>query len=228
MENTAECLLHTIKIKMAEMQLRSRKTCAFYHLLESSRNIKKLWKHNAGNLTKWKSIVIQMIIPVKSETHFLGACPLLIWSHVGKQYSAVNSMKNLGRGPVWRAQLTFPDQTMSLSKQTWPQLLNDTSCSPNGKRTWEKNIASSSLFPGCFSCQNTVQYPCNLQKWLESSDLGSRFPSHAKPEPKTSGDPISCTSLARRDVLIYTYWSTSPGNCCSVGCLISCPWGSLL
>lgn len=93
-----------------------------------------------------------------------------------------------------------PEQTAWASVAIWYILFT------KWKEDTRENIASSSLFPGCFSCQNTVQYLCHVRKELESSDPRSKFP---KPR-KARGQDIRSIPSPRRDVLTCTHWSTRP------------------
>lgn len=121
-----------------------------------------------------------MIVPVKSEPHFLGVCPLC-WSEAIWE-------NNIQLSPIWKTkeqtpweELHSPPPSNSRSEQT-----DLTSAAKRyilftkWKEDMRENVTSSSLFLGCFSCQNTLQCPCNTGTGLESSDPRSRFPSHAQ------------------------------------------------
>lgn len=132
-----------------------------------------------------KSIMIQMIAPVKSEPHFLGVCPLCWFEAIWEN--------NIQLSPIWKTKEQTPWEELHSHppSNSSPEQTDLTSAAKQyilftkWKEDTRENVASNSLLLGCFSCQNTVQCPCNTGTGLESSDPRSRLPSHAKPEPKT-------------------------------------------
>lgn len=129
---------------MAQLQLQSRKKIAYFiSFLESSRNR----KNNSRNILNFFKILWSKWSHQSTQSHLLGVCPLCWSEAMWKIMFSCQRYEKPGKRPRDKnsSRILF-NHTMAVSKQTWPRLLNDTSCSPNGKRTREKILLQAHSF----------------------------------------------------------------------------------